>query len=1172
VAFVKVPLGCLLVVVLTAQAAPTRPPASPPETLTSTQKQALIEERDRLWDRAEALRKQRDLPGAMTLAEEVLTIERRVFGDTNEEVAGTFLFLAWCLEQRGDFAAARGRYEGLAAIHAALHGADNWQGAYARFKVVQLVRVAAMPGEDRQKLAAASRQHARASDLDDEGHAREAIPLAEEAASIRRGILGLEDADTAGSLSLLGMVHLDVGDYLRAEAPWREALDVRRRIFGAKHPATAESLNDLGMLETFLGKYAEADALLKEALALNRSTFGNGVPTSRSLNRLGQNYQSLGDYSRAEPLMQEALTLRRNAFGESHMETAIMLGNLGLLYTDMGEYARAEALWQQALAIDRKALGPEHPNTARDVDSLGVVYRKQGNYVEAASFHQQALAVRQKIFGAENILTSDSLNNLANAYEMLGDYARAEPLYQRSLTITRKLFGPEHPETATILANLGILYQSLGEYARAESVCRQALDITRRNQSEDPPRLAYMLAVLGNVYSDSGDYPRAERLYRESLEIHRKVLGENHVDTAQSLLRLGTAYRALGDYGRARPLLEQALEIDRKVLGSEHPNTARAIYNLASLHRSLGEVAQAESVFRQALVITRKQLALVAIVQSERQQLASARALRYQLDGYLSLVADTQAFAPVAWEQALAWKGAALGHQRALRASSTDPEMRAMFADLQSTASRLATLALGVPSRDQADAWHRQVTELSARKEQLEADLARKSARFRMALDVPTAAALRRALPARTVLIDFLEYQHTPAKPAGADNGGRGEARLIAFVIRPDREVRLIALGPVAPVAAAIAVWRTGLGSGEEASAAGQQLRKMIWAPIQAELEDVTPDEILVSPDGVLGQVPLGALPGRAPGTYLLEDWPIATLPAPQMLLDLQASDSRPRPDGNVLLLGNVNYDGRDAAVQAPRPFPSLRAAREDDTHFSTLEGTRGELATIEKLYRDTFGAAGITSLGGTLATKDAVRREAQRHLYVHFATHGFFAAERFKSALGRSEHQTTADMDLRGDQSVAGYHPGLLSGLALSGANVPTPDDDGILTAEEVGTLDLSAVQLAVLSACETGLGQVAGGEGLLGLQRAFHAAGARTVIATLWKVDDVATRDIMERFYDNIWNKNMGKLAALREAQIWMLRSRGARGLTVAGRKPLDSQLPPYFWGAFVLSGDWR
>jgi CHAT domain-containing protein len=220
-------------------------------------------------------------------------------------------------------------------------------------------------------------------------------------------------------------------------------------------------------------------------------------------------------------------------------------------------------------------------------------------------------------------------------------------------------------------------------------------------------------------------------------------------------------------------------------------------------------------------------------------------------------------------------------------------------------------------------------------------------------------------------------------------------------------------------------------------------------------------------------------------------------------------------------------------------------------------------------------------------ATTNALREAAGGYRYLHLATHGFFAAARFRSALEQQLDAPPAGAEkLTTTQSVSGYHPGLLSGLVLAGANEPQTGDTGYLTAEEVGTLDLRGVELAVLSACETGLGNVAGGEGLLGLQRAFQAAGARTVVASLWKVPDQATRLLMERFYKNLWQPShnqpqITRLDALREAQLWMLReggrnpdvSRGARGLTMEENSPrADKRLPPYFWAAFVLSGDWQ
>jgi CHAT domain-containing protein len=159
----------------------------------------------------------------------------------------------------------------------------------------------------------------------------------------------------------------------------------------------------------------------------------------------------------------------------------------------------------------------------------------------------------------------------------------------------------------------------------------------------------------------------------------------------------------------------------------------------------------------------------------------------------------------------------------------------------------------------------------------------------------------------------------------------------------------------------------------------------------------------------------------------------------------------------------------------------------------------------------------------------------------------------------------------------VPGYHPFLLSGLALAGANGPaSPDrDDGILTALEVAGMDLSGVEVAVLSACETGLGEVAGGEGVLGLQRAFQVAGAETTVTSLWSVPDLATQLLMQRFYENLWDRGLPKLKALREAQLWLMKEGGRRGLGGLGEDDTGAggkRLPLHHWAGFVLSGDWR
>jgi CHAT domain-containing protein len=228
--------------------------------------------------------------------------------------------------------------------------------------------------------------------------------------------------------------------------------------------------------------------------------------------------------------------------------------------------------------------------------------------------------------------------------------------------------------------------------------------------------------------------------------------------------------------------------------------------------------------------------------------------------------------------------------------------------------------------------------------------------------------------------------------------------------------------------------------------------------------------------------------------------------------------------------------------------------------NLGALPGTLAEAKAIIKLFGDEAAtSAGVLLLSGPQATKERVRASLTGKRYVHLATHGYFASPEFA------------------------FYPGLLSGLIFAGANQPPKDavtglvdfGSAVMTAEEIEGLDLSACDLAVLSACETGRGAVAGGEGVLGLQRAFHQAGARTVIASLWTIGDEPTRALMARFYENLWQKGQLPATALRAAQLSMLRgelvpapsqSDGSRGLRRSAG-PQDYR-KPYYWAAFVLS----
>jgi CHAT domain-containing protein/Tfp pilus assembly protein PilF len=937
----------------------------------------------------------------------------------------------------------------------------------------------------------------------------------------------------AAALEFLASLHEQLEDFAAALKVRRQVVDNQTKLLGGGHWRVTDARLALADTERLARLQPEQRRQLAEAGRLNRKTL--------QLNGQGQ-------FGPAVAVAQKVLALYKQVLGEQHPQYATSLNNLAALYDSMGDYARAEPLYRQALAIRKKALGEQHP------------------------------------------LYAHSLNNVAFLHHELGDHARAEPLYRQALAIYKQAWGEQHSEYALSLNNLAGLYNSMGDHARAEPLLRQALAIWKKALGEQHPHYAESLTNLAEVYRAQEDFARAESLYRQALAIRKKAQGEQHPDYALGLINLSAVYWAQGHYARAEPLCRQALAIWKKALGGQHPHYATSLNNLAMLYWTQGDYARAETLLKQGLGIERRNLELAADAQSERQQLVMAEDLRATLDAYLSLARQARLPGAAAYAPMLAWKGAVFARQRRIRTlrllhRNKDPQLARLSGDLQSAAGRLAALAFTVPDPKTRAAWQRQLEELSERKEQLEKELARRSAAFHTQLrrQELTPARLQAALPRDAALIDFLEYTHFRPTPKGKGPLER-EIHLAAFVVRRTHPVRQLDLGPVKPIVAAIDRWRGTLQRSRPRRGArdpADQLRQRVWEPLARYLDGVK--TVLVSPDGALTRLPFAALPGKDPEHYLIEEVALAVVPVPQLLPELLAPSGRANggqePPPALLALGDVDYDadpGRPKADDTARPAARSRGGAL--LEWRPLEETGDEVTLVVKAFRRRFRQGRVRELNGAEATEQALRRLAPGHRYLHLATHGFFAPEALRSALARNPQGTRqgAELGLFTRHGVSGFHPGLLSGLVLAGANrPPQPNhDDGILTALEVAELDLAGVELAVLSACETGLGEVAGGEGLLGLQRAFQVAGARSVVASLWKVGDRASRELLVRFYKNLWHRNLTRLEALREAQRWMLREGVPRGLVlVESKQPRGkARTPPFFWAAFQLSGDWR
>lgn len=857
--------------------------------------------------------------------------------------------------------------------------------------------------------------------------------------------------------------------------------------------------------------------------------------------------------------------LMDNEKDKSSVYHAIQLNDLALSYQALGDFAKAEQLFRKALPLFEKS---RIELQAICLNNLGVLYHEKGDLAKADALLRLSLELLKQNAPLREAAYSQCLNDMAALFADMGDYSQADTFYRQALALREK-YPLEH---ATILHNLGLLLEKAGKPDQAVPLLQEDLKITGMIRGKEHPDYAHSLESLAYLYSTLNEYPKAEPLYRQALEIYENKRGRKHPAYARTLNNLGFLLTRTGRLSEAETALTQALMLRKDALGPNHLEYADSLDDLARLRVLQGQPQEAETLLKEVLAITRRQLDMTALAQSERQQLRMSESLRYPFHRFLSLVGETETHTIAAYAHLLVWKGSVLARQQRLRLERQNPELAALVAELRTASSLLATLAFATPEPKERDVWQRQLEKLTTEKEALERELALKSQSFRRDQELKnlTPSKLLELLPADTALVDFLVYGYEQPDP-NKKSKWNNQDRLTAFVLKPGAAIVRLELGPMASIEKAIDQWRDSYKKQPGENHSGMELRRRLWLPLEKHV--VGAKTILISPDGALGRLPFAALPGSKAGSYLLEEVALTVVPVPRLLSGLLSRDSDGRgKEPSLMLVGDVDFDASAGKADAGIRVAATGTRSGERKEWKRLPGTRGEIVTIRDSFEQRFADGKLKILRGDQATQSSLRELASKYSYLHLATHGFFAPPEVRSALASDDRNHSAG-NLFGEQGVKGFHPGLLSGLVFAGANKPPApgQSDAILTALEVAELDLSKVELAVLSACETGLGKVAAGEGILGLQRAFQVAGAKSVVVSLWSVDDEATRKLMERFYENLWQKKMSKQEAFRQAQLAMLRGELVRGV-VREDEPAQRRLPPYYWAAFVLSGDWR
>lgn len=1012
----------------------------------------------------------------------------------------------------------------------------------------------------------------------------EAQLLLEGTLAINMKALGSEHPGIVTSLNNLGNVLSEQRLYAEARVVYERALRLQGKILGNEHPLVADSLDDFGLALKNEGFPVEARAAFERAFAIREKVLGSEhLEVADNLSKLGVFLTIQGLYADARPLHERALAIRENALGGEHPLVADSSGRLGALLQEQGLYTEALPLLERALAIREKVLGSDHPGLGGSLTDLGIALMNQGRYAEARALYERAIAVVETALGSEHIDLANSLNSLARLHVDQGLYAEAEPLYRRYLAISEKAHGSEHPNIATGLDNLGIVFVDQGLYAEAQPFHERALAIRQKVFRPEHPEVARSLFNLGLVLINQGFYAEGQPFYERALLIFEKALGSEHPEVASILNGLALLLVDQGKFAEARPVYERALAIRKKVLARDHPHVANSLNNLARLSMNSGDHESGWEFVRQEQFGKLAHLHAALASKSEQEGYLFLAKTIWQLEFLLSLgrtIADDNV-AREAYEAVLRWKGQVARMLAASRSRGPrlSPRQEQLLEDLQVTQRQLSRLVSDTTLTPELRS--ERTDELVSARNELEL-------RWQRSVTVefgepPSFEALRMSLPANSAYIDFFVHRiFLPSVFEGETLVTRedwSEPHLSVWISRPDSPAPvLLDLGPVARIQPQTRIFledlvsRRGVSTVGETNAARADLSGFPWHVLEPHLIEV--DKLFISPDGFLGAFPFEALQFDD-GTYLIERFAVVYVQGIEALRDSAGSDGvAPK----LLSVGGVDFTQRDLATPQEHRAPSVASAsgrvpeavRGYMSSWANLPHTSYESRAVFDLHAGTFADPDSRILlQDSLPTEERLKREMPQHSILHLATHGYFQPEGTVSLWdeARRQHADEDNVAIRKKRQrrLLGHHPGLLSGLVCAGANMPASEghDDGFLTAEEVGWLDLSGVDLVVLSACETGLGESRSGEGLIGLRRAFRTAGAGTVISALWQVDDRATSELMQGFYKNLWLKSMSKGEALRSAQLEMLR----RNRSEHGGDGLPST-----WGAFILSGDWR
>lgn len=887
-----------------------------------------------------------------------------------------------------------------------------------------------------------------------------------------------------------------------SDKEWEQCRNVYKTVFGAESAEYCDVLSDLSDYYRRRRKYTEAESSLKECLAIRQSLGSwQRINYASDAEKLSKLYVFLGRFDEAESLQLETNAIALELLGNSDDRYVEGIRNLAALYRRAGHYVKAEPHYRNVLKHNEARYGNSHANYAEACSDLGMLYLEMGNYRAAEPLLVQAKDLYQLLVGTEHINYAKSVHNLASYYIEIGNYTTATPLLEESLNIKLKTDGAKSATYANTCNNLAYLYFKTGKNSAAE------------------------------------------KLYKTALDINEKRFGKFHLNYIKACNNLAVLYMESGNFRKAEKMLIEIKQIAKTKIGETHPYYSEICNNLAKLYHKMDKTAMAKTVFIESM----NALALsfssnMGLLTEQEKEDFFVKVVDRKMHDFNRFVMVEKAVYPeltaMVYNNSLKTKGMLLKSATALRnaiITSGDSVLVNQYDKLMKLRKQIADV-YATPIYERSN----KIKNLEDEANSIEKHLIASSNEFALAARESTLqwTDVQASLKQGEAAIEFVDIK-------AGDDSVYYVAMLITgqsqypemFYLFEERELKnLFGRFLMNNQRYIYSLY----GSRQEPATA---LYNLIWAPLQDELTDC--HTVFISPSGLLHKISFSAL-CISENRYLCDQYRILPRMSTSTIVNYDTAEIT---DISVFVLGGIQYNS-DTTQSTVWPYlPGTLA--EADTLSSLLLGGRIQHAVNKK----------------SRASEDRFKEDVAHYNVLHISTHGFFYPDPKELMLSKMKTSVETEVETRasanGDWGFGMYafatnrQPMMRSGLVLAGANdvwnrdasPPLNAEDGVLTALEVSQLNLLDVRLAVMSACETGLGDIRGSEGVYGLQRAFRMAGVDCIIMSLWKVADNETKEFMTIFYNKL------------------LETRNVRQAFYDTQCQMRQKYDPYFWGAFVL-----